>query len=230
MAIIEGFQVGNFRVLRDVTLGRLSGRRQHEPLTPFTVVIGKNGSGKSSLFDAFGFVADCLATDAETACDMKQRGGFERLRSKDRSGPINFEIFYRESPNDRPISYELAIDLDRSRRPYVASEMLKQARKGKTRGRLYPFLTLKAGKGLAYTGEDALQGQQTGPVDAGAGGDRRGWRGRRPPSPCISAGRSTASRGWGCAASIMIGTYLRRTARRTPPHPSEHRGIDSPSC
>lgn len=158
MATIEGFRARNFRVLRDVTLGRLSGRRQHEPLTPFTVVIGKNGSGKSSLFDAFGFVADCLATDVETACDMKQRGGFERLRSKDQSGTISFEIFYRESLNDRPISYELAIDLDKSRRPYVASEVLRQARKGKTRGRLYPFLTLTSGKGLAYTGEDALQG------------------------------------------------------------------------
>ena len=52
MAMIEGFRVRNYRVLRDVTLGRPSGHREHDPLTPFTVVIGKNGSGKSSLFDA----------------------------------------------------------------------------------------------------------------------------------------------------------------------------------
>ena len=75
MAIIEGFRVQNFRALRDVTLGKLSGEQVGDPLTPFTVVIGKNGVGKSTLFDAFGFVADCLATDVETACDMKQRGG-----------------------------------------------------------------------------------------------------------------------------------------------------------
>ena len=82
MATIEGFRVQNFRALRDVSLGKLSGEQVGEPLTPFTVVIGKNGAGKSTLFDAFGFVADCLATDVETACDMKQRGGFERMRSK----------------------------------------------------------------------------------------------------------------------------------------------------
>ena len=81
MALIEGFRVRNYRALRDVTLGKLSTQQQGEPLTPFTVVIGKNGAGKSTLFDAFGFVADCLSTDVETACDDKQRGGFERMRS-----------------------------------------------------------------------------------------------------------------------------------------------------
>src|SRR5580698_10491538 len=98
MAIIEGFRVQNFRALRDVSLGKLSGQSAGEPLTPFTVVIGKNGISKSSLFDAFGFVAACLATDVETACDMKQRGGFDRLRSKGVDSPIRFEIYYREAP------------------------------------------------------------------------------------------------------------------------------------
>ena len=130
MAIIEGFRVQNFRALRDVTLGKLSGEQVGDPLTPFTVVIGKNGVGKSTLFDAFGFVADCLATDVETACDMKQRGGFERMRSRGVTEPICFEIYYRGAQNERPISYELAIDLDSSGRPFVLSEVLKQRRKG----------------------------------------------------------------------------------------------------
>jgi len=157
MAIIEGFRVQNFRALRDVTLGKLSGQPSGEPLTPFTVVIGKNGSGKSSLFDAFGFVADCLATDVETACDMKDRGGFERLLSKGVDGPIRFEVFYREAINERPISYELSIALDKSGRPFVESELLKQAGKGKTRGRLFPFLRLHHGKGMAWVGEEAVE-------------------------------------------------------------------------
>jgi predicted ATPase len=157
MAIIEGFRVHNFRVLRDVTLGKLSGQAEGEPLTPFTVVIGKNGVGKSSLFDAFGFVADCLGANVEDACDMKQRGGFERLRSKDVNAPIRFEIYYREAPNERPITYELAIDLDTSGRPYVKSEALKQRRKGQKHGRPYPFLRLDHGKGMAWAGEDAVE-------------------------------------------------------------------------
>ena len=98
MPLIEGFRVQNYRVLRDVTLGRLSGQLYGDSLTPFTVVIGKNGAGKSTLFDAFGFVADCLTLDVETACDQKQRGGFERLRSQGVSEPIRFEIYYRQAP------------------------------------------------------------------------------------------------------------------------------------
>ena len=156
MAIIEGFRVQNFRALRDVSLGKLSGERHGEPLTPFTVVIGKNGTGKTTLFDAFGFVADCLATDVETACDMKQRGGFERIRSKDVSEPIRFEIYYREAQNERPITYELAIDLDADARPFVLSEILRQRRKNQKYGRPHPFLRLEQGKGRVWAGEDAI--------------------------------------------------------------------------
>ena len=59
MALMEGFRVQSDRALHDVTLGRLSNQQAGAPLTPFTVVIGKSGVGKSTLFDAFGFVADC---------------------------------------------------------------------------------------------------------------------------------------------------------------------------
>ncbi|MFZ2956987.1 MAG: AAA family ATPase [Candidatus Ozemobacteraceae bacterium] len=159
MPIIEGFRVQNYRALRDVTLGKLSNQQAGKPLTPFTVVIGKNGVGKSSLFDAFGFVADCLLSDVESACDMKQRGGFERLHSMGMDEPIRFEIYYREAPNERPITYELAIALDESGRPFVESEALKQRRKGQTHGRPFPFLRLDHGKGTVWAGEEAVEGE-----------------------------------------------------------------------
>jgi predicted ATPase len=157
MAIIEGFRVQNFRALRDVTLGKLSGQDGGDKLTPFSVVIGKNGVGKSSLFDAFGFVADCLNTDVETACDMKQRGGFDRLRSKGVTDSIRFEIYYREATNERPITYQLAIGLDKSGRPSVESEVLKQRRKNASYGQPYPFLRLDHGKGSVWAGEEAVE-------------------------------------------------------------------------
>ncbi len=157
MALIEGFRVRNFRALRDVTLGRLSTQQRGDPLTPFTVVIGKNGSGKSTLFDAFGFVAECLSTDVETACDAKQRGGFDRMRSLGMGEPIQFEIYYREAKGERPITYELAISLDESGRPFVESEVLKQRRKGQKHGRPYPFLRLHHGKGKVWAGEEAVE-------------------------------------------------------------------------
>lgn len=157
MALIEGFRVRNYRALRDVTLGKLSTDQKREPLTPFTVVIGKNGVGKSTLFDAFGFVADCLSTDVETACDAKQRGGFERMRSLGTNAPMEFEIYYREAKGERPITYELAIDLDPSGRPFVRSEVLRQRRKGQKHGRPFPFLHLQSGIGKVWAGEDAVQ-------------------------------------------------------------------------
>ena len=154
MALIEGFRVQNYRALRDVTIGKLSGGQSAgDPLTPLTVVIGKNGVGKSTFFDAFGFVADCLATDVETACDQKQRGGFERLQSMGVEEPIRFEIFYREAPKERPITYQLAIALDNSGRPFVESEVLKQRRKGLSHGQPHPFLRLHHGKGHVWAGE-----------------------------------------------------------------------------
>ena len=100
MAKIEGFRVQNFKSLRDVTVGRLSHQPQNEPLTPMTAVIGKNGVGKSALFDAFGFLADALKFGVEEACDVRGRGGFERLRTQGQAGPIGFEVYYREHFKD----------------------------------------------------------------------------------------------------------------------------------
>ena len=55
---------------------------------------------------------------------------------------MRFEIYYRETQNQRPITYELAINLDESGRPYVASEILLQRRQGQRYGRPFPFLRL----------------------------------------------------------------------------------------
>ncbi len=133
MAKIEGFRVRNYKVLRDITLGKLW-NTQKKRLTPMTAVIGKNGVGKSTLFDAFGFLSDCLKGGVEEACDSRGRGGFERILSQGQDGPIEFEVYYKEYHKARPITYELAIDVDSSRRPYVKRERLRQRRKGQTRG------------------------------------------------------------------------------------------------
>jgi predicted ATPase len=153
MAIIEGLRVRNYRALKDVTLGKLWNLQDADPLTPMTTVIGKNGVGKSTLFDAFGFLADCLKVGVEEACDAHERGGFDKIRSQGTNEPIAFDVYYREDGNARPITYELAIDVDRSRRPYVKSERLRQRRSGKSRGWPFSFLILNEGKGVAWKGE-----------------------------------------------------------------------------
>ncbi len=155
MAMIEGIRIKNYRTLCDVTLGRLwNSPKETKSLTPLTVVIGKNGVGKSTLFDVFGFIADCLKNGVEEACDAQGRGGFQKVYSQGSKGPIEFEIYYKQSRSERPITYELSIDLDRKKRPYVSSERLRQRRKGQDYGRPYSFLILKNGKGRVWVGRE----------------------------------------------------------------------------
>lgn len=152
MALIEGIKIRNFRSLRDVSMGRSWQDNSAAPLTPLTVVVGKNGVGKSALFDAFGFLSDCLTYGVDEACHKSGRGGFARLRSAGCDGAIEFEIYYRESGNERPISYELSIDVDKLNRPCVVSERLRQRRQGQRYGQPFSFLSLQHGKGKVWSG------------------------------------------------------------------------------
>ena len=160
MPILEGIRIQNYRVLRDVTLGTdlFEPEVGSGPLTPLTAVIGKNGVGKSSLFDAFGFMADCLKLGVEEACDQHGRGGFDGIRSQGSVEPIVFYVCYREEPQTPLIAYELSIDKDESGRPYVESEFLYQHLGGQGEGSLFAFFMLSDGEGVAWKWE--TQGQQ----------------------------------------------------------------------
>ncbi len=155
MAKIEGIRIRNFKALKDVSIGRLWSRQKEAPLSPLTVVIGKNGVGKSTLFDAFGFLADCLKSGVEEACDIRGRGGFDKIRSKGVSDPVSFEIYYKEDGNARPITYELEIAGDKAGRPYVFKERLRQRRRGQKHGWPFSFLILNDGKGLVWKGDQS---------------------------------------------------------------------------
>jgi len=158
MGMIEGFRIQNFRAIKNIKMGKLWNEQTEQPLTPMTTVIGKNGVGKSSIFDAFGFLADCLKNGVEDACNMHERGGYKKIHSKEQSGPIAFEIYYREnnSSNSRPITYEVEIGLDKLNRPYVVKERLRQRRMGEPYGKPYSFLHLINGKGVVWKGKFAL--------------------------------------------------------------------------
>ncbi len=69
-----------------------------------------------------------------------------------------FEIYYKEDGNARPITYELAIDLDDAGRPFVLKERLRQRRKNQKFGWPFSFLVLNKGKGVAWKGD--ATGQQ----------------------------------------------------------------------
>ena len=165
MAKIEGLRIKNFKVLKDVTLGRLGNQPNSQPLTAMTAVIGKNGVGKSVLFDAFGFLADALKLGVEEACDTRGRGGFEKMRTQGKTGPIEFEVSYRQQRNTRPITYQIAIELDTSGRPYVLREYLRQRRRGQGNDLPLFFLFLIEGQGMVWKGNQAVS--QIGEIEEG---------------------------------------------------------------
>jgi predicted ATPase len=162
MARINGFRVKNYKALKDVTLGKLWSTPNEKPVPPLVVVIGKNGTGKSTLFDAFGFLVDCLTVGVEEACDLKMRGGMDKLVSKGTGGTIYFEIYYKESPKEQPITYELTITRDKNKRPYVQTERLSQQSKSQPNSRPLSFLKIENGQGYAWKGEESLEGQEDG--------------------------------------------------------------------
>jgi len=151
MAQLLGIKIENFRALCDVRLGQ-TGYGAGDELPSLSCFIGPNGSGKSTLLDAFGFIADCLVEGVENACDRPQRGGFSRLRTQNSSGPISFELYYREKPQARPITYRFAIN-EENGVPVVVNESLLQRRKGQKHGRPFAFLKLSRGRGEVWAGD-----------------------------------------------------------------------------
>ncbi|HEX6902953.1 MAG TPA: AAA family ATPase [Thermoanaerobaculia bacterium] len=144
MPQLLGLRIENFKSLAQVSLGQ-TGYGQGTALPSLSCFIGPNGSGKSSLLDAFGFLADCLREGVEGACDKPQRGGFLKLRTQGRTGPVRFELYYRENLQARPITYSFAVD-EIHGVPAVVEETLRQRTL---------FLQLERGKGRVWAGEGA---------------------------------------------------------------------------
>ncbi len=157
MGKILGIAIQNYGTLKNVKMGKLFSDQSSKELGNMIAVIGASGNGKSTLADAFGFISDCLSGDVESACDANNRGGYDQLVSQDSAESIHFEIYYKETSNSRPITYELTIGKDKKNRPYVKEERLRQRRPKNKNGRPLSFLYLIDGKGYAFSGTDGGQ-------------------------------------------------------------------------
>lgn len=157
MGKMEGIRIENYSSLKSVVIGKLFSHQKGHSLGNMVTIIGPSGTGKSTIADVFGFIADCLEKGVEEACNLKNRGGFQQLVSQGSDQTIRFELYYRETNNSRPITYELAIALDQNQRPYVVDERLRQRAAGQKRGWPKSFLNLHAGVGYAFEGKEGLQ-------------------------------------------------------------------------
>ena len=151
---IDRLKVRNFRALRDIEL---------TDLTPLTVLLGPNASGKSTVFDVFAFLAECFEGGLRRA--WEKRGRAKELKSRGAEGPVLIEIAYREVP-DRPlITYHLEVD-EKNGRPAVVREWLRWKRR--RYGAPFRFLDYADGVGRVVSGElpDAQDERITVPLSA----------------------------------------------------------------
>ena len=143
---IESLRLKNFRAFQDVTL---------KDIPRFCVLVGANGTGKSTLFSVFAFLRDSMAGNVTSAlAKLGGSRGLAEVRSRGSSGPIEIEMKVRTALADgrsRLITYELHID-EQDGRPVVAKEVLRYKR-GNRGGRPWKFLDFAYGSGEAVTNE-----------------------------------------------------------------------------
>lgn len=140
---IETIKITNFKALKNIQLTRIPS---------FCVFVGANGVGKTTIFDIFGFLKDCLNTNVKRA--LLQRGGFKEVISRNASEElITFEIQFRLliSQRERLVTYILEIGLER-KQPIIIREILRYKRGAS--GKPYHFLDFARGKGTAVTNEE----------------------------------------------------------------------------
>ena len=137
---IESLRIRNFRVFNDV---------QVENLPRMAVFMGQNGAGKTTFFDVFGFLHDCLNSNVRSA--LAKRGGFSEVVSRDQSADMQFEVKFRPSPEEPIITYELTIGLNEKKIPVVKKEVMR-FRRGQ-HGAPWKILDFSFGEGVAAEGD-----------------------------------------------------------------------------
>ena len=129
---IESLRLKNFRAFQEVHL---------KDMPRFCVMVGANGTGKSTLFSVFAFLRDAMTTNVTAALGrLGGSRGLAEVRSRGSTGPIEIEIKLRTALTEgrsRLITYELHID-ELQGRPAVTREIL-QYRRG-SRGQPWRFL------------------------------------------------------------------------------------------
>lgn len=143
---IETLEIRNYRMFRDVKL---------QNLQPMTVVIGANGTGKTTLVDIFTFLQDSLRQNVSAA--VVKRGGFGQLASRGERGPIDIAVKFRHA-SGQLVAYRLRI-AEAAGRSFVAAEQLRYQKDHRDK----PWLVLdfEHGRGraiansLTWGGDDA---------------------------------------------------------------------------
>jgi predicted ATPase len=145
---IESITIENFKVFKKTTVRNLP---------KMAVLVGTNGSGKSTFFDVFGFLSDALHNNVTIA--LNRRGGFQEVITRGcdiNKDLIKFEIKFRNQVGELEktprVTYSLEIGFSFGK-AYINREVLKY-RRGQRTGAPWHFLDFSKGEGNAITNED----------------------------------------------------------------------------
>jgi predicted ATPase len=136
---VESIRLKNFRAFRDVHLRDIPG---------FCVLVGVNGTGKTTLFSVFSFLRDAITTNVTEAFGrLGGSRGFHDVRSRNSEGPIEIELQLRASsdPGSPRLTYALQLAEDHGR-PIVERETLAASRDG---GAPWTLIDFRRGAGEA---------------------------------------------------------------------------------
>ena len=141
---IESIEIKNYRLFRDTKL---------QNIPRLCVLVGANGTGKSTLFDVFSFLKDALAMNVGKA--VSKRGGYKEMASRGFADqPIELMLQFRLEITgyERLVTYILRIEPDATGRAVVAREVLRYKRGAN--GKPFHFLDFANGRGYAITNEE----------------------------------------------------------------------------
>lgn len=150
---IESVSIENYKVFKKTTI---------KDMPKLAVFLGPNGSGKTTFFDVFGFLSECLHNNVNIA--INRRGGFHEIISRDcgLSEMIKFEIKFRNPVLDeeRPplVTYLIEIGFNNGK-SYINKEVLKY-RRGQY-GKPWHFLDFSNGEGYAIVNEDEYDSKES---------------------------------------------------------------------
>lgn len=141
---IESIEIKNFRLFSHAKI-------THIPR--LCVLVGANGTGKSTLFDVFSFLKDALEMNVSKA--VSKRGGYKEMASRGHTkDPIEITLQFRLEITgyERLVTYVLEIAPDSTGRAMVQREVLRYKRGAN--GKPYHFLDFARGKGYSITNEE----------------------------------------------------------------------------
>lgn len=98
---IERERLENFKLFKSVTL---------DDVPPYCVPAGANGVGKSTLFDVFGFLTDCLKDNVRPA--LAKRGSFKEVVSRGTTASETILHASRDGAGSRPFADHIRLEKD----------------------------------------------------------------------------------------------------------------------